>query len=121
MITLRGLLIVALVGFSSVVTAHAQCDRTITATTQVCTGGCTVRVGECAFGTGDCYYEFPGVQCSCNVNEYFPNGVNNPSACGDVVRPPVRASVKTAAGFARTFLIYLPNCMGGLSIEEVLS
>ena len=121
MIRLREILILAMLGLTFSGTAHAQCGVLIPAVPQVCSTGCVVIVNECQSGHNDCYWTFPGVQCSCDTNEYFANAQHNPNACGQLVRPTVRASIKTAAGVARTFLIYLPNCKGSFSVEQVVS
>lgn len=122
MVKLRGALVVAALCLAFAGTVKSQqCDRLTTPQGLECDTGCVVFVRGCAYGSGDCYYIFPGVQCPCDINEYWANAESNPSVCGQLVRPTAHASFKTAVGTVRSFVVYLPNCKGSLSVEEVVS
>lgn len=110
-------------GLGIAVLADAQCDRLVGPYPFPCGNNtCSVNPYGCAYGYGSCFYVFPGIACPCATSEeYVGTAQNNPAACGELVRPNVKASIRTAAGAARTFVVYLPNCKGSFSIEEVVS
>ena len=81
---------------------------------------CIALVNGCAWSeTTTCTYVFPGVLCTCGVDEYIGTA-NDKGTCSYLVRPSVRVATKLVTGRARSLFIYLPNCSGTFTAEEVL-
>jgi hypothetical protein len=99
---------------------RAQNCRYVSNIIEPCNGGCSVVVNSCAFGySGGCYMVFPGKQCPCDLNVYWGTAQNS-STCSSLARPSVRVAVRRVVGPPRSFFIYLPNCAGTFSVDEVL-
>lgn len=120
MIKLHGPLLLAVLALTFAGTARAQSNCYLRQPPPVPCGNnqCSVLTYGCAWGNGSCYAIAKYIQCPCDPNSYVGEADN--VGCDYAARiTHLALSVAIAGGAPLAFVVYVPNCKGGYSIEEI--